>query len=173
MKKIFFLLLFITAALTRPLSAQVLTKYGDNVGTLDGMMKAYYDVVTVKKGEMPSYQRDSCLHIPDPRVGYVMQKKDGTKALHYMTLMEYHQLSDASLAKEGFVEAEISRKVEKFGSIYHIWSTYESRTVAGGPVTARGINSIELYNDGKRFWLIAWYYDGESKTNPIPKEYLK
>ena len=31
--------------------AQVTTKYGDDVSTLNGIMKAYYDVVTVKKGE--------------------------------------------------------------------------------------------------------------------------
>ena len=36
---------------------KLLTKYGDDVGTLDGInrrpttVKAYYDVVTIKKGE--------------------------------------------------------------------------------------------------------------------------
>lgn len=172
MKKIFFLALFIAVAAIRPVSAQVLTKFEDNVGTLDGIMKAYYDVVTVKKGEKPSYQRDSCLHIPDARCGSVSTKKDGTKVLAYMTLKEYHKRSDEFLSSEGFVEQEIGRKVEQFGNIYHVWSTYESRNTPTGPVIERGINSIEMYNDGKRFWIIAWYYDGESKTNPIPKKYI-
>nr|WP_294943605.1 hypothetical protein [uncultured Mucilaginibacter sp.] len=172
MKKIFFLLLFIATAFIRPASAQVLTKYGDNVSTLDGIMKAYYDVVTVKKGDKPSYQRDSSLHIPDPRCGAVRTKKDGSKVFDYMTLKEFHKRSDEFLTQEGFVETEIGRKVEQFGNIYHVWSTYESRNTPDGPVIERGINSIEMYNDGKRFWIIAWYFDEESKTNPIPKKYL-
>ncbi len=145
MKKIFLLVLFITVAFIRPTSAQVLTKYGDN---------------------------DSCLHIPDPRCGMVRTKKDGSKVFDYMTLKEFHKRSDEFLTSEGFVEKEIGRKVEQFGNIYHVFSTYESRNTADGPVIERGINSIEMYNDGKRFWIIAWYFDEESKTNPIPKKYL-
>jgi hypothetical protein len=80
MRKIIFLMFIATAAI-RPASAQVLTKYGDNVSTLDGIMKAYYDVVTVKKGEKPSYQRDSSLHIPDPRCGMCAPKKMAAKCL--------------------------------------------------------------------------------------------
>lgn len=171
-KALFIFFLFITGTFTHPAFAQVLTQYGDNVGTLDGIMKAYYDVVTIKKGEKPSYARDSSLHIPDARCGAITTKKDGSKPLKYMTLKEYHNLSDESLAKNGFVEREISRKVEQFGNIYHVWSTYESRNTPTGPVIERGINSIEMYNDGKRFWIIGWYFDQENRTNPIPKKYL-
>ncbi len=152
--------------------AQVITKYGDNVSTLDGIIKAYYDVVTVKKGEQVYYERDSLLHIPDAHVGSGYIDKQGKQRFNYMTLKKYHQLSDASLSRDGFDEREISRKVEHFGSIYHVFSTYESRNTKNGPVIERGINSIELFNDGTRFWILAWFYDGERKDNPIPGEYL-
>lgn len=152
--------------------AQVTTKYGDNVNTLDGIMKAYYDVVTVEKGGKISYERDSLLHIADARVGSGYIDKQGKQRFAYMTLKEYHRRSDASLSRDGFDEREISRKVEKFGSIFHVFSTYESRNTKNGPVIERGINSIELFNDGTRFWILAWFFDGERKDNPIPKEYL-
>lgn len=155
------------------LQAQVITKYGDDVTTLDGIMKAYYDVVTVKKGGTISYERDSLLHIAEARVGSGYVDKQGNQKFNYMTLKRYHQLSDASLSRDGFDEREISRKLEKFGSIYHVWSTYESRNSADGPVIERGINSIELFFDGKRFWILGWFFDGERKDNPIPAEYLK
>jgi hypothetical protein len=173
MKKSAALTLFLTIGLLQFAAAQVVTKYGDNVSTLDGIMKAYYDVVTVKKGEKVSYERDSLLHIADAHVGSAGLNKEGKIKFHYMTLKEYHRLSDASLSRDGFDEREISRKVEKFGSIYHVFSTYESRNVAGGPIIERGINSIELFNDGTRFWILAWFFDGERKDNPIPKEYLE
>lgn len=152
--------------------AQVITKYGDNLSTLNGIMKAYYDVVSVKKGEKPSYQRDSILHVPNVNVGWATKSKDGKTAVKYVTLKEYHRLSDDYLAANGFYEKEISRKVEKFGAIHHVWSTYESRNTKSGPVFDRGINSIELFSDGTRFWILGWFFDSERKDNPIPAEYL-
>jgi hypothetical protein len=171
MKKIIFLLALLTGTL-QITHAQVITKYGDNVSTLNGIMKAYYDVVTVKKGGKVSYERDSLIHWPNVSVGSAGISKNGKPAFHYMSLKEYHSRSDAYLEKDGFYEKEISRKVEKFGSIYHVWSTYESRNEAGGPIIERGINSVELYFDGTRFWILGWFFDGERKDNPIPKKYL-
>ena len=148
------------------------TAYGDEVSTLDGIIKAYYDVVTVKKGEKVSYSRDSLLHVPNALVGMAQKGKDGKVVLKLITLKQFHQNSDAYLEKDGFYEKEISRKVENFGAVYHVWSTYESRNVADGPIIERGINSIELYFDGTRFWILSWVFDNESKEQPIPKKYL-
>jgi hypothetical protein len=170
MRKLFLILILILATLTT--QAQIITKYGDNVSTLDGIMKAYYDVVTVKKGEKASYERDSLIHWPNVNVGSVSKAKSDNTTFHYMSLKEYHRLSDPYLEKDGFYEKEISRKVENFGGIYHVWSTYESRNYADGPIIERGINSVELFYDGKRFWILGWFYDGERKDNPIPKKYL-
>ncbi|HVX48818.1 MAG TPA: hypothetical protein VHB48_01625 [Chitinophagaceae bacterium] len=156
-----------------PAGAQVVTAYGDTVSTLSGIMKAYYDVVTVNKGGKVSYERDSCLHIKKAGVGIISHGKDGKPALHYITLKEYHKRSDTQLEKDGFDEREISRKVEQFGNMYHVWSTYESRNTAGGPVIERGINSIELFFDGTRFWITSWTFDNESKNNPLPEKYLQ
>ncbi|MBS1734809.1 MAG: hypothetical protein JST02_16070 [Bacteroidetes bacterium] len=166
--------IFITFLLLQSaLQAQVKTSFGDEVGTLDGIIKAYYDVVTVKKGEKVSYQRDSCLHVPNPSVGMARKGKDGKVKLQLITLKQFHEASDAALEKDGFYEREISRKVENFGAIYHVWSTYETKNTADGPVTARGINSIQLYFDGTRFWILSWVFDEESEQNPIPKKYLQ
>ena len=167
------LIAIITIAMIFPAKAQVITKYGDNVSTLDGIIKAYYDVVTVKKGEKVSFERDSLLHIPNAHVGSGYVDKQSKQKFSYMTLKQYHKLADPSLSKDGFDEREIARRVEKFGSIYHVWSTYESRNTHDGPVIERGINSIELFYDGTRFWILGWFYDGERKDNPIPEEYLK
>ena len=173
MKKTALLLaLLLATGIMQTSYSQTNTKFGDNVSTLDGMMKAYYDVVTVKKGGKVSYERDSSLHLPNVNVGWVAKNKDGKSAFKYVSLKEYHRLSDAYLEKNGFYEREISRKVENFGGIYHVWSTYESRNAPGGPVIDRGINSVELFNDGTRFWILGWFFDGERKDNPIPKKYL-
>ncbi|MBK7434072.1 MAG: hypothetical protein IPI66_09355 [Chitinophagaceae bacterium] len=148
------------------------TVFGDEVGTLDGIMKAYYEVVSVKKGEKISYPRDSALHAPKALVGLPARTKEGKFYMKLVSLKEYHLMSDAGLEKDGFDEKEISRKVESFGAMYHVWSTYESRNVADGPLIDRGINSIELYFDGTRFWITSWSFENESKDQKIPLKYL-
>jgi hypothetical protein len=137
----------------------VLTKYGDNVGTLDGILKAYYDVVSVKKGQKVSYERDSLLHIAGVRVASAGIDVAGNPTIHYTSLKEYHKESDAYMEKNGFYEHETVRTVQNIRNIYHVWSSYESRYTPDGKVIAQGVNSIELYFDGKRFWILGWFYD--------------
>ena len=36
----------------------------------------------------------------------------------------------------------------------------------------RGINSIQLVNDGKRWWIASVVWDTEQPDNPIPAQYL-
>jgi hypothetical protein len=47
----------------------------------------------------------------------------------------------------------------------HVWSTYEWRNAEDGPVEGRGINSIQRYHDGKRWWITSWIYDSERDDN--------
>jgi hypothetical protein len=76
--------------------------------------------------------------------------------------------------KEGFYEKEIARRTEQFGHIAHVWSTYESRRDPNDPEPfMRGINSIQLFYDGKRWWILSIYWKQESPDAPIPEQYLK
>ena len=77
-----------------------------------------------------------------------------------------------SCVKDGFYEIRNSPRHRKFGHIAHVFSTYESRLRADGPVIARGINSIELFYDGKRWWIASNIWDDERPNNPLPAEYL-
>jgi hypothetical protein len=110
--------------------------------------------------------------VPNALVGSAQKGKDGKVGLKLITLKQFHQASDAFLEKDGFWEAEIGRRVENFGSIYHVWSTYETRNSETGPVIERGINSIQLYFDGTRFWILSWVFDNETNGQRIPQKYL-
>src|SRR5580698_4714013 len=125
MKKIIIVLLaaaLVTSVKNQVLAQQhhVLTKFGDDVGTLDGIIKAYYDVVTVKKGEKVSYERDSLLHIKGVRVGSAGLDAKGKPVLFYTSLKEFHRESDAYMEKNGYYEYETSRKVQNIRNIYHV-----------------------------------------------------
>lgn len=78
-----------------------------------------------------------------------------------------------NLEKDGFFEKEIGRKIEQFGNIMHVFSTYESRRKAEeAKPFMRGINSIQLWNDGKRWWIVNVLWQSESPQSPIPEKYI-
>ena len=77
------------------------------------------------------------------------------------------------LEKDGFHEREIARRVEQFGHIAHVFSTYESRHRRSDPQPfMRGINSIQLFNDGTRWWVMNVTWSQETPVMPIPEDYL-
>jgi hypothetical protein len=66
------------------------------------------------------------------------------------------------LARNDFHEIEIDRRIERFGQIAHVWSLYEARPAPGSPtLLKRGANSIQLFNDGKRWWVVCTIWDNE------------
>jgi hypothetical protein len=142
----------------------------EDVGSVDGMIKAWYAVVNVAPGEAPDWARDRTLYMPGLRFVDV-GTRNGKPFPTITTHQEYVDRSDASMRK-GFFENEIHRVTESFGPITHVWSTYESRRTPDGPVTARGINSIELYWDGSRWWIANAIWANESEGNSIPAQYL-
>jgi hypothetical protein len=144
----------------------------DDVSTIDGIVKAFYDVISGPAGQPRQWARDRTLYRPDVRF-VAMGVRDGKPVARVMSHQEYVDGSDAAFVRDGFFEAEIHRDVQQLGNMAHVWSTYESRQKAGGPVIDRGINSIQLYFDGARWWIAAVMWEDERKDSPIPQKYLK
>ncbi len=153
-----------------PAQGQPFPRTGD-VATLDGLLKAYYEVVSGPAGQPRQWARDRSLHHPDAQVVIVDDGPDGTAVAQVMTLADYHARS-AGLAERGFFEYEIHRQVQRHGAVAHVWSTYEWRTTEDGPVGGRGVNSIQVFHDGARWWITSWMYDGRRDAPPVPAEYL-
>ena len=142
-----------------------------DVATLDGLVAAYYDVISGPAGQPRQWSRDRTLYIPEIRFVSMSIGKDGQPVAHKMSHQEFVDASNAEVLK-GFYEKEIHRDTQRFGNIAHVFSTYESRIKADGPVIARGINSIEAFWDGKRWWIANAIWDEERKDNPLPATYL-
>jgi hypothetical protein len=87
---------------------------------------------------------------------------------------EYATTIGPQLEATGFFEREIGRETESFGAIAQVFSAYDSkRTPADARPFARGINSIQLLNDGKRWWVVTIFWDSERADQPIPERYLR
>jgi hypothetical protein len=143
-----------------------------DVGSIDGIVKAYYDVITGPAGQPRQWSRDRTLYIPNVRFVAMGVDKEGRPAARIRSHQEFVDASDADMVANGFDEREIHRVTQRFGNIAHVFSTYETRRTPQGPILGRGINSIELFFDGTRWWIAGAIWDDERTGHPIPKEYL-
>ncbi|WP_299245188.1 hypothetical protein [uncultured Aquimarina sp.] len=149
------------------------TNYIEKVKTLDSTLETLYKVISGEKGEERNWELFKFLFKPDAKLIPSGKNKEGTYGVHYMSPDNYIESSGKWLVNNGFFEKEIHRTVHTFGNITQVFSTYESfKSKTDKKPFMRGINSIQLLNDGKRWWVINIYWTQETKENQIPKEYL-
>ena len=142
-----------------------------DVSSIDGIIKAFYETISGPKGQPRQWGRDRTLYMPGVRfVG--MSERDGKIYAGNMTHQQYVNATNPGFMTGGFNEREINRIVRRFGNIAHVFSVYEFTNDAKTD-TGRGVNSIELYWDGTRWWISFAGWDEERPGNPIPKEFLK
>jgi hypothetical protein len=145
----------------------------EDVSSPDAILAATYDVISGPPGAR-DWNRFYSLFMPDARLiatGY--SKKDGKQRVQSITPEGYAKQAGDYFLKNGFFEREIGRKSERYSNIMQIFSTYESRnTKDDKDPFARGINSFQLYYDGTRWWVVTIFWEEESPTTPLPKEFL-
>src|SRR3954466_15748928 len=145
----------------------------DDVKSIDAIVAAVYDVISGPAGQKRDWDRMRSLFVPGARLIPSVPTQAGGATARVLDVEGYIQRSGAVLERDGFFEREIARRMETFGNIAHVFSTYESKHAAADAAPfARGINSIQLLKDGSRWWIVTIYWDSEKPTNPIPAEYL-
>lgn len=145
-----------------------------DVASVDAITAALYDVISGPAGQPRDWDRFRSLFLPGARLVAVGRRPDGTTAHRTMTPDDYVQLSGPTLEQRGFFEREIGRTTDQFGAVTHIFSAYDSRWKADDPEPfARGINSIQLLNDGTRWWVVTVFWDSERPGQEIPAKYLR
>lgn len=146
----------------------------EDVASMDAILAALYDVISGPAGKKRDWNRMRSLFLPEGRLMAVGPKKEGGFGYRVMDVDGYIKSSGNYLETNGFFEREVARVVEQFGEIAHVFSTYEARNKAEeAKPFMRGINSIQLMNDGKRWWIVSVYWEAERADNPLPDKYLK
>ena len=145
-----------------------------DVSSVDSIIAAVYDVISGPAGKKRDWDRMKSLFLPGARLIPTGPKQTGGYASRVLTVDEYAQRASGFFDKEGFYERESARKTEEFGQIVHVFSTYESRHAPDDAKPfQRGINSIQLMNDGTRWWVVTIFWQGEDEKHPLPEKYLK
>ncbi|HEV2289344.1 MAG TPA: hypothetical protein VGR81_10365 [Candidatus Acidoferrales bacterium] len=144
-----------------------------DVSTANEILAAMYDVISGPAGKQRDWNRFRSLFTPGARLIPTVPKPGGGETTRVLTPDDYASRGQAYFEKSGFFEREVARKSERFGGIMQVFSTYESRHAANDPKPfARGVNGVQLFFDGTRWWIVTIYWQEETASMPLPKEFL-
>jgi len=152
------------------LSSKVPPPRADDVNSIDSILAALYGVISGPAGER-DWNRFRSLFLPQAHLTSAAKGGDGVVRIHPMSVEDYVRLAGNYFAQHSFFESPIVSRVQSFGNVSQVFSSYESRHGAGETPFARGINSIQLLNDGSRWWIVSILWDEERSDKPLPKEF--
>jgi hypothetical protein len=146
-----------------------------DVASIDAIMKAVYDVISGDAGQKRDWDRFRSLFHKDAKlIPSGKNPQTGVTMARFWTAEDYVTRSGPMLEKDGFHERELARHVDQYGNIAQVFSTYHAfRKKDDKDPFMRGINSFQLLNDGKRWWVMNIFWMAETPDNPIPQVYLK
>ncbi len=169
MKHSFFSFIFLVA-FSSVVNGQT-NDYTKDVKTEDAIIKALYEVISGEPNTPRDWDRFRFLFKPEGRLIPTRKSDSGDLVIKTLTAEEYVQLFQSRIPT-GFFERELSRKSESYGTVTHAFSTYETKEKKDGPVTNRGINSIQLFKDKDRYYIVTIFWCAESMGFPLPPQYL-
>src|SRR5437016_10752661 len=147
-----------------------------DVESIEAIVAAAYDVISGPAGKKRDWKRERSLFISGARLiptAVDAGRNDVDLAPQVLDVDAYIARVEPYFATAGFYEKAVARPVEQFGRIAHVWSTYESRHDPNDAEPfMRGINSIELFNYGRRCGMLSIYWQHESRQHAIPEKYL-
>ena len=156
-----------TILLLVPVALPASAADGDSVETV---VRAVYDSISGPAGPR-DWARFRSLFAAGARLITMRVTPEGTNPV-VMTVDDYVAKAGATFEKSAFYETEVARRPEAFGTIAHVFSTYESRRAPDQKPFARGINSFQLVKDGKLWKVMSILWDAEREGNPLPDKYL-
>jgi hypothetical protein len=149
------------------LSSRVPPAKAGDVKSIDSILAAVYDVISGPAGDR-DWNRFRSLFVPEGRLTSPQKNKDGS--IFLVDVEGYVEGAASYLKTHAFYESAIVNRVEKFGNIAQVFSSYASRNAPNEKPFARGVNSIQLFNDGSRWWVLSILWDEETPSNPLPAE---
>jgi len=154
-------------------SAQSITPKAEDVNSMDNIMASLYDVISGPMGEKRDWDRMRSLFHENAKLIPTWKDENGDLQMLYWSVDDYISKAGAGLEESGFFEVETHRIVEDYGTITHVFSTYDSRrSLSDEKPFARGINSIQLLKDDHRWYILNITWMGETAAFSIPNKYL-
>lgn len=140
-----------------------------DVASPAAIVAAVYEALSGRAGETRDWGRWRALYAPSARLIPIEKDGAGMLAPRVLSPEEYIASRTPLLAAGDFYEWETGRKELRSGSMAHVWSIYAAARTPGGEPIRRGANSIQVWNDGTRWWILSVVWDAVNAaelTNP-------
>jgi hypothetical protein len=137
-----------------------------DVETADALIAALYDVISGPAGKPRNWERMYSLFYPGAWLIRAAPGKSGKLEALVMSPKDYVDRAGKYFDTHPFFERETARKTHSQGDLQQIFSSYESsEDAAFTKPFAQGVNSIEMFHDGTRWWimLVMWEEDPPAK----------
>ena len=141
-----------------------------DVSSIDALVKALYGVISGPAGLERNWSRAKSLFIPDIRMIAVNPNKAGQPNIRMISFQEYVDRVSIAVQKQGFYESEIKRSMRQFGNVAQVFSSYQIKHELKGEPVVMGVNALQLYFDGHRWWIASIVWDTDRPGNQLPKE---
>jgi hypothetical protein len=159
-------------ALVKAPATSVNDQYTKDVSSETAIISALYEVISGEPGEARNWERFKYLFAKDAFLIPTNKSTAGVFGYRTMTPDDYINFFSTRI-KTGFFEKELKHELVSFGTIAHVFSTYETRETKNGPITNRGINSIQLFYDQNRYYIMNVLWCAESLGFTLPSASLK
>jgi hypothetical protein len=154
------------------LATKVPSPKTDDVKSIDAIMHAAYDSISGPAGPR-DWNRFRSLFLPQARFTQVGKSPDGSTFVISWSEEEFIRDAGGIFSKEPFYENAIVNLPQSYGGMTQVLSSYESHRSPGDKPFERGVNSFQLLNDGKRWWIVSIFWDSERPDNPLPAKLAK
>jgi hypothetical protein len=149
------------------LSAKVPAPKPEDVKSIDAIMAAAYAAISGPAGPR-NWDRFRSLFLPQARFTQVGKNPDGSTFVISWNEEEFIRDASTIFSKDPFYENGIVNLPQSYGGMTQVFSSYESKRTPDGKPFERGINSFQVLNDGKRWWIVSIFWDSERPDNPLP-----
>lgn len=149
-----------------------------DVASPEAIVEAVYEAISgpAEREQERDWDRLRSLFLPDARLVLPRWRSPDGEEEQVLRAWDVEGFIDAAKGfyqDSSFYEAEVARRVDRFGHIAQVFSTYESRVGSeeSDPVS-RGINSVQVVHADDRWWIAHLVWDVEGPDNRIPEAYL-
>jgi hypothetical protein len=146
----------------------------EDISTVDGIIHSLYEAISGPVGAERNWNKFRDLFAENARMYSAIPGKDSSAELRCITPQEYAERNKTRFADIGFYEEELYRITNSFGAGTQVLSTYELHFTNkdGAQEITKGINNIQLFFGGERYYIVSIFWDANSKNIEVPERYL-
>lgn len=138
----------------------------EDVSSIEAIIAIDYKLISGRADEKRDWNRMKTLFAPGARLIPIERDKNGNVVASVFSVDEFIESRSPLLAAGDFFEWEFDREERREGRMAHVWSSYLAARTPGGEPIRRGVNSIQLWNDGSRWWILSITWDAISAAEP-------